>query len=100
MKLFDRQAHAGAQIINYRASADGKWHILGGRFSPLCLAICVGVVASSGSVAGILQVYSVLQCFGVGLDSLGGDESKPTTNGRSFCGLSIDRENFRDSPLM
>ena len=48
-KIFDRAAYDGpVQIINYRASADQKWLLLG------------GIAASAvGGVVGVLQVYSV-----------------------------------------
>lgn len=80
VKLFDRQAHAGAQIINYRASADGKWHILGGI-----------AVAPSGGVAGILQVYSAeMKASQPQMDALAACFVAVTLEGRSapstlFC---------------
>jgi clathrin heavy chain len=47
-KMFDRAPYDGAvQIINYRASADGKWLLLG------------GIAAGASGVVGVLQVYSV-----------------------------------------
>ena len=47
-KIFDRAAADGqVQIINYRASADNKWLLLG------------GIKQAAGAVAGMLQVYSV-----------------------------------------
>lgn len=47
-KIFDRASHpAPVQIINYRASADMKWLILG------------GISAGASGVQGVLQVYSV-----------------------------------------
>lgn len=47
-KIFDRTPYNGAvQIINYRASADRKWLMLG------------GIAAGAGGVTGVLQVYSV-----------------------------------------
>ena len=48
-KIFDRAAYDGpVQIINYSASADQKWLLLG------------GIAASAvGGVVGVLQVYSV-----------------------------------------
>lgn len=48
VKMFDRAPYEGAvQIINYRASADGKWLLLG------------GIAAGAGGIVGVLQVYSV-----------------------------------------
>jgi len=48
-KVFDRVANAQpVQIINYGASADGKWLILGGI-----------TTSATGGIAGVLQVYSV-----------------------------------------
>jgi len=48
-KIFDRASHSSpVQIINYRASADMKWLILGGISQN-----------GSGGIAGVLQVYSV-----------------------------------------
>ena len=48
-KMFDRAAYNGqVQIINYRASADNKWLILGG--------VAAG---AGGAITGVLQVYSV-----------------------------------------
>jgi len=50
-KIFDRAAYEGAvQIINYRATPDKKWLMLGGiAASP----------TSASKTAGVLQVYSV-----------------------------------------
>jgi len=48
-KVFDRAAHEGpVQIINYRASADMKWLLLGGI-----------AASAAGGVVGVLQVFSV-----------------------------------------
>jgi len=48
-KMFDRAPYEGAvQIINYRASADAKWLLVGGI-----------AASSAGAVVGVLQVYSV-----------------------------------------
>jgi clathrin heavy chain len=47
-KVFERTPYNGqVQIINYRASADNKWLLLG------------GIAAANGGVTGVLQVYSV-----------------------------------------
>ncbi|KAI9493853.1 hypothetical protein BDB00DRAFT_762730 [Zychaea mexicana] len=47
VKVFDRHANlAGCQIINYRASEDGKWMVL------------VGIAAQQGRVVGSMQLYS------------------------------------------
>lgn len=47
-KMFDRAASEGpVQIINYRASADMKWLLLG------------GITQNAGGIAGVLQVYNV-----------------------------------------
>ena len=40
--------HFRSQVINYRASADGKWLLLGGITQ-----------TQAGSIGGVLQVYSV-----------------------------------------
>jgi clathrin heavy chain len=75
-KIFDRASYDGpVQIINYRASADQKWLLLG------------GIAASSvGGVVGVLQVYSVdLRA------------SQPTMDAHSACFLSITLEG-RDAP--
>ena len=74
-KMFDRAAYEGAvQIINYRASADQKWLLLGG--------IAAG---PAGNVVGVLQVYSVdLKA------------SQPTMDAHSACFASVQidgREN-------
>ena len=47
-KMFDRAAYEGkVQIVNYRASADGKFLILG------------GIAGSAAGIAGVLQLYAV-----------------------------------------
>ena len=48
-KMFDRAEQGQVQIINYRASADGKWLILGG----------IAQDPATGGVKGVLQVHSV-----------------------------------------
>lgn len=47
-KMFERAAHDGkVQIVNYRASADGKFLILG------------GIAGTQAGIAGVLQLYAV-----------------------------------------
>ncbi|KMS93732.1 hypothetical protein BVRB_028520, partial [Beta vulgaris subsp. vulgaris] len=49
VRIFDRAAHDGAvQILNYKASSDEKWLILGGL-----------AAKPTGGVAGALQLHSV-----------------------------------------
>jgi len=66
-KMFDRAPYEGAvQIINYRASADQKWLLLG------------GIAAGATGVVGVLQVYSVdLKA------------SQPTMDAHSACFASV-----------
>eukprot|EP01083_Nonionella_stella_P040976 111112_1 len=67
-KVFDRAPYDGqVQIINYRASADNKWLILGG--------IAAG---ESGSINGVLQLYSVER-----------KKSQPTMNAHAGCFAEI-----------
>jgi clathrin heavy chain len=68
VKQFDRAAYDGpVQIINYRASADQKWLLLGGI-----------AASSTGSVVGVLQVFSVdLKA------------SQPTMDAHAACFASI-----------
>lgn len=77
VKMFDRAAHDGpVQIINYRASADQKWLLLGGIASSATVP---------GGVAGVLQVYSVdLKA------------SQPTMDAHSACFASVQVDG-RDS---
>ena len=68
-KVFDRAASQGpVQIINYRASADGKWLILGG----------IAADAATGGVKGVLQVYSVEM-----------KTSQPTMDAHAACFASV-----------
>ncbi len=47
-KMFERAAYDGkVQIVNYRASADGKFLILG------------GIAGTQAGIAGVLQLYAV-----------------------------------------
>lgn len=63
-KMFDRASYDGqVQIINYRASADGKWLLVG------------GITAGEGGVIkGVLQLYSVER-----------KKSQPTMNAHAGC---------------
>uniref|UniRef100_A0A6A7FZ08 Clathrin heavy chain n=1 Tax=Hirondellea gigas TaxID=1518452 RepID=A0A6A7FZ08_9CRUS len=62
--IFDRAEYDGqVQIINYRASADGQWLILGG--------ITAG---DGGTINGVLQLYSVAR-----------KKSQPTMNAHAGC---------------
>jgi clathrin heavy chain len=79
-KIFDRATVEGAvQIINYRTSADGKWLLLG------------GIKPAGGSVAGVLQVYSVdMKASQPPMDAHAACFSTVTIDGRSassnlFC---------------
>lgn len=81
LKIFDRQPHSGVvQIINYRMSADAKWHILGGI-----------TVTPTGGVAGVLQVYSAdMRASQPQMDALAACFASVVVDGRSvpstlFC---------------
>lgn len=75
-KMFDRAPYDGqVQIINYAASEDQKWLLLG------------GIAASpTGGITGVLQVYSV----DVGA-------SQPTMDAHSACFASVKLDG-RDAP--
>ena len=75
-KVFDRAAYDGpVQIINYRASADQKWLLLG------------GIAASAvGGVVGVLQVYSV---------DLRASQPTMDAHAATFASVTIDG---RDTP--
>lgn len=74
-KMFDRAPYEGAvQIINYSASNDGKWLLLG------------GIASAGGGIVGVLQVFSV----DVGA-------SQPTMDSHAACFSHITLDG-RDKP--